>query len=129
MPGSSTSKERLIAPPARRAPRPLGRGDGDRRLRLKGYRLLARRFKTPHGEIDLIMRRGRVTAFIEVKQRSDLDSASPRFRRIRRGGSPRRRASGWPATGAPCGDCRFDIVGVSPYRWPRHIPNAFEARE
>ena len=44
-------------------------------LSLKGYRLLARRFKTPHGEIDLIMRRGRATVFIEVKQRADLDSA------------------------------------------------------
>lgn len=99
-------------------------------LSLKGYRLLARRFKTPHGEIDLIMRRGRVTAFIEVKQRNDLDSAlasvSPsQARRIVAASrfwlSRDRRANE--------GDCRFDIVGVSPYRWPRHIPNAFEARE
>ena len=39
-------------------------------LRLKGYRLLAQRFKTPQGEVDLIMRRRDVTAFIEVKARS-----------------------------------------------------------
>ena len=39
-------------------------------LRLKGYRLLARRFKCPLGEIDLIMRRGQTTAFIEVKARA-----------------------------------------------------------
>jgi putative endonuclease len=99
-------------------------------LSLKGYRLLARRFKTPHGEIDLIMRRGRATIFIEVKQRADLDAAllavSPaQMRRI----SAASRF--WLARDrrAAEGDCRFDIVGVSPYRWPRHIPNAFEARE
>ncbi|TMJ39717.1 MAG: YraN family protein, partial [Alphaproteobacteria bacterium] len=44
-------------------------------LRLKGYRLLARRFKSGPGEVDLIMRRGEVTAFIEVKVRSDADRA------------------------------------------------------
>ncbi len=44
-------------------------------LRAKGYRLLARRYKTPVGEIDLIMRRGNLTAFIEVKRRSDADQA------------------------------------------------------
>jgi len=99
-------------------------------LSVKGYRLLARRFKTPHGEIDLIMRRGRATIFIEVKQRADLDTAvlsvSPaQMRRI----SAASRF--WLARDprALQGDCRFDIVGVSPYRWPRHIPNAFEARE
>ncbi len=45
-------------------------------LRLKGYRLLAQRFKSPQGEVDLIMRRRDVTAFIEVKAR-----AQPRSRR------------------------------------------------
>ena len=44
-------------------------------LRLKGYRLLARRFKSHHGEIDLIMRKGQTTAFIEVKARSTTDAA------------------------------------------------------
>lgn len=99
-------------------------------LSLKGYRLLARRFKTPHGEIDLIMRRGRVTAFIEVKHRGDLDSAmgSVSPHQARRIAAASRF---WLAHDprAMAGDCRFDIVGVSPYRWPRHIPNAFEARE
>ena len=44
-------------------------------LRLKGWRLLARRYKTHVGEVDLIMRRGEVTAFIEVKARKNLDRA------------------------------------------------------
>jgi putative endonuclease len=99
-------------------------------LRLKGYRLLARRFKTPHGEIDLIMRRGRTTIFVEVKERGNLDATllavSPgQMKRI--SAASRFWLSRDPR--ALQGDCRFDIVGVSPYRWPRHIPNAFEARE
>ena len=44
-------------------------------LRLRGYRILARRFRVPSGEIDLIARRGRVLAAIEVKARADLASA------------------------------------------------------
>ncbi|MGH6820383.1 MAG: YraN family protein, partial [Methylocella sp.] len=44
-------------------------------LRFKGYRLLARRYKSPMGEIDLIMRRGQVTAFIEVKRRFSADAS------------------------------------------------------
>ncbi|WP_395661213.1 YraN family protein [Aestuariivirga sp.] len=96
-------------------------------LRLKGWRLLARRYKTPVGEIDLIMRRGGVTAFIEVKARKSLDGAvesvSPRqARRISaaaRGFLAQDRTAALQA-------CRFDIVAVSPYHWPRHIENAFE---
>ena len=44
-------------------------------LRLKGWRLLAHRYKSPVGEVDLVMRRGDVTAFIEVKARQSLDGA------------------------------------------------------
>jgi putative endonuclease len=43
-------------------------------LLLKGYRLLARRVRTPGGEIDLIMRRGDALVFVEVKARATLDS-------------------------------------------------------
>ncbi|CAN5250412.1 YraN family protein [soil metagenome] len=99
-------------------------------LRLKGYRLLARRFKAGPGEIDLVMRRGGVTAFIEVKTRRDresaLESVTPRqARRIAAA------ARVWMARDpmAALGVCRFDIVTVSPYQWPVHIPNAFHADE
>jgi putative endonuclease len=95
-------------------------------LRLKGYRLLARRFKSGLGEIDLVMRRGRVTAFIEVKARSTHDlgveAVTPhQVRRIRMG------AGAWMARDPRAGKgiCRFDIVVVVPYQWPRHIENAF----
>jgi putative endonuclease len=95
-------------------------------LRLKGYRLLARRYKSPLGEIDLIMRRGKVTAFIEVKARRSHDDAvtavtSYQSRRIV-------AAAGiWmshdPAAASQA--CRFDIVAIAPYQWPLHIENAF----
>ena len=45
-------------------------------LRLKGYRILARRFRTPLGEIDLVARRGRTVAFLEVKARADFATAA-----------------------------------------------------
>src|SRR5579859_3351957 len=42
------------------------------RLLLTGYRILARRYRTRVGEIDLIARRGDVVAFVEVKRRDGL---------------------------------------------------------
>ena len=54
-------------------------------LQLKGYRVLARRVRTPAGEIDLVARRGGTLAMVEVKARArvadGLDAASPAARR------------------------------------------------
>jgi putative endonuclease len=99
-------------------------------LRLKGYRLLARRFRTPLGEVDLIMRRGRVTAFIEVKARRGHDAALEAVtpfaqRRIAMAADLWLRRD---SKSAGC-DIRFDIVAVAPYRWPLHFENAFSPRE
>ena len=99
-------------------------------LALKGYRLLKLRFKSGPGEVDLIMRRGEVTAFIEVKTRASGDLAVEAVtpRQARRIAAAARI---WMARDqrAAKGVCRFDIVTVSPYQWPRHIPNAFNADE
>jgi putative endonuclease len=118
------------APPRRRrrkAERRGKRGEGWAAwlLRLKGYRILARRARTPLGEIDIIARRGRVTAFIEVKTRDTLDAAMAavtpwQARRIR-------DACRWWIAGRPVGDCRFDFILVTPYQMPVHIENAFGA--
>lgn len=91
-------------------------------LRAKGYRVLARRFKTPLGEIDLIACRGNRLAFIEVKRRRSMAAAeaaiSPRQReRIRRS------AELWLARSPAHRNCdiSFDVIFLLPYHWPRHI--------
>jgi putative endonuclease len=92
----------------------------------KGYRLLARRFKSHHGEIDLIMRRGKTTAFIEVKARPTHDDAVIAVTTYQ---SKRISAAAGLWMGkdqfAAQNFCRFDIVAVNAYLWPKHIENAF----
>lgn len=93
-------------------------------LMLKGYRVLARRHKTPVGEVDLIVvRRGRV-AFVEVKRRQTMSEAeasiTPRQRR-----RVRRAAELWLARnrrylGFEIG---FDALFLLPRSWPVHIEN------
>src|ERR1700724_792932 len=55
-------------------------------LMAKGYRILAKRFRTPYGEIDLVARRRNLVAFIEVKARASLDDAAY-------AGTPRQQAA------------------------------------
>ena len=101
-------------------------------LRLKGYRVLARRFAigagTGAGEVDLIARRGRTLAFVEVKTRSDLDSAAlavlpEQRRRIVRAAEAFLAAR----PGLSGLEVRFDAVLVAPGRLPRHLPGAWRA--
>ncbi len=97
-------------------------------LRLKGYRILARRYRTPVGEIDLIARRGRLIVFVEVKQRANLaeavDAVTPATRR-----RIARAASLWLAVhpAAATLDLRFDVIICVSHRLPRHIRHAFDA--
>lgn len=95
-------------------------------LRLKGYRLIARRARTPVGEIDLIMRRGRRLAFIEVKTRARSEDAVSALtpRQLQR---LRRAAEAWLARHRVDGvaDLGVDLVAIAPRRWPRHIEDIF----
>jgi putative endonuclease len=93
-------------------------------LWLKGYRTLARRHKTPKGEIDLIMRRGSQLVFIEVKFRQDLEAGllalTPRqLSRIEQAGLY--YTSHMPVLASL--DQRIDLVVVRPWSWPTHILN------
>ena len=96
-------------------------------LRLKFYRIVAERYKTPMGEIDIVAARGRSLIAIEVKARATRDAAvasishnqqqrivaamqdfvmrHPHYRRF---------------------DLRFDVMAVMPRRWPLHIKNAWQ---
>src|SRR5262245_65734535 len=99
-------------------------------LLAKGYRIVARRWQSPVGEIDLVARRGRLLVFVEVKARGALDDAAEAVtpRQRRRIGAA---AKAWLARHAEDlqRDIRFDAVLVAPWRWPRHIPAAFELVE
>jgi putative endonuclease len=98
-------------------------------LRLKGYRILASRWRTPVGEIDILARRGRNLVIVEVKYRRDIESAlacvsysqKQRLERAMRyviAARPHYMNFTW----------RYDLLAVAPWRWPRHIISAWEGR-
>ncbi len=97
-------------------------------LLAKGYRILARRWRAPGAEIDIVARRGGTVVFVEVKARSSMDLAeialtAAQRRRIIRAAEvflarhPRHAG----------GDMRYDMILVSNGGWPRHIQGAFDA--
>jgi putative endonuclease len=95
-------------------------------LAAKGYRIVARRFQTPAGEIDLIAVRGRRLAFVEVKRRKTMEAAelsiTPRQRRrIRQAADIWLKRHPRFATLEPA----IDLVFIVPGYWPRHIRDAF----
>ncbi len=94
----------------------------------KGYRIAARRWKSPLGEVDIVARRRRTLVFVEVKARERLDDAAfavteRQRRRIIAG------AQAWLASHPDDVQCfiRFDAVLVAPRSLPRHIVAAFDA--
>jgi putative endonuclease len=95
-------------------------------LRLKGWRILARRARVPGGEVDIIARRGRTLAFVEVKARSSEEAAafaldSWRLRRV--AVAAERLAPRYMRAGD---DIRLDALFVVPGRWPRHLVNVWQ---
>lgn len=95
-------------------------------LRLKFYRILARRFRTPVGEIDLIAQRWGTVAFVEVKTRARGTSEAHTLEAVNTDRIGR-AAEYWlmkhPAYAGH--SLRFDLVLVSPGRWPTHRIDAF----
>ncbi|CCD98008.1 YraN family protein [Bradyrhizobium sp. STM 3809] len=94
----------------------------------KGYRILAKRFRTPHGEIDLIARKRGLVAFVEVKARASLDDAAYAV-------TPRQQqriidaAQAWLMAHPDHAELelRFDAILVAPRSLPRHLMAAFDA--
>ena len=94
-------------------------------LRMKGWRILARRVKTPRGEVDLVARRGRTVAFIEVKWRArkeELDHAIDEYRLRRVAAAAQAIASRFVRPGDLQ---RVDVLLLAPGSFPRHIVNAW----
>ena len=97
-------------------------------LMAKGYRILAKRFRTPYGEIDLVARKRNLVAFIEVKARANLDDAAYAV-------TPRQQqriieaAQAWLMAHPEHAnfELRFDAMLIAPRRLPRHLLAAFDA--
>jgi len=97
-------------------------------LRLKGYHILARGYRKPFGEIDIIARRGFLLIAVEVKSRQSMTDAAQSIsrkqqRRIRR--AMEAFVMEKPKYGGH--DIRFDVILVTKFlRLPRHIENAWD---
>ncbi len=97
-------------------------------LMAKGYRILAKRFRTPHGEIDIVAKRRNLVAFVEVKARATLDDAAFAV-------TPRQQlriidaAQAWLVAHPEHAEfeLRFDAMLIAPRRLPRHVLAAFDA--
>ena len=95
-------------------------------LRLKGYRILATRLRTPLGEIDIVARRGDTLAVIEVKARRDWQSASEAVGARQLGRLSRAAHVFLGANPQYAGlTLRFDVMLVTPYALPRHLMDAW----
>jgi putative endonuclease len=94
----------------------------------KGFRILARRWKSPLGEIDIVARRRQLLVFVEVKARARLDDAAWSVT-MRQRARIVAAAEAWLAAypDDSVRDIRFDAMLVAPGRPPRHIPAAFDA--
>jgi len=124
--------------PAKAAPRPervaafrLGVSAESRAaffLIAKAYRIVARRWKSPFGEIDIVARRRRALVFVEVKARDTIDEG---LEAVSERGKRRivDAAQFWLAQhpGDVNAEIRFDVILVAPGKIPRHIANAFDA--
>lgn len=96
-------------------------------LFLKGYAILQLRYKTPMGEIDIIARRGRLIAFVEVKARPSVDDAVNAITHTARQRICAAAEAFLSAKKLQDFGQRYDIIAVRPYRWPVHIRDAWRA--
>lgn len=93
-------------------------------LRLKGYKVLCHRYKTPFGEIDIIAQKKGVLCFIEVKYRDSFEAAlyavsnHQKERLIK-------TARIFCQKNMKTMPCQFDVILTSPWSWPYHLKNVW----
>lgn len=95
-------------------------------LRLHGWRILARRARVPGGEVDIVARRGRTLAFVEVKARASEDAAAfslDAYRMRRVAVAAERLAPRFMREGD---ELRIDALFIVPRRWPRHLTDVWQ---
>jgi putative endonuclease len=95
-------------------------------LRLRGWRILARRARVPGGEVDIIARRRRMLAFVEVKARASEAAAAfalDQWRLRRVAVAAERLAPRYMREGD---DVRIDAIFIVPGRWPKHLANVWQ---
>lgn len=95
-------------------------------LRLKGWRILARRVRVAGGEVDIVARRGRMLAFVEVKARPTREAADwslDQYRLRRVAAAAERLAPRFMRDGDAV---RIDALYVVPGRLPRHLANVWQ---
>ena len=95
-------------------------------LRLKGWTILRRRARVHGGEVDIVARRGRILAFIEVKARADESGAGlalDQYRLRRVAAAAEQLAPRFLRAGD---DIRIDAIFMVPGRWPRHLANVWQ---
>ena len=95
-------------------------------LRLHGWRILARRAKVRGGEVDIVARRGRTLAFVEVKARATEDAAAlslDAYRLRRVVVAAELLAQRYMRDGD---ELRIDAIYIVPRRWPRHLADIWQ---
>ena len=111
----------------------IGERVAERWLRQRGWRVLQRRFRNGHRDIDLVAEKDGLVAFVEVKARRDLEFGDPveavhwrKQRELARSGAV------WiDRHGRPNESYRFDVIGVLMEGKSvriKHIENAFSPR-
>ncbi len=127
--------KRLFTPSAKRCLGVAGEKEAERFLKKKGYRIIARNYRTRHGEIDLIALDGDTLVFVEVKTRGSDNFGLPQEAVDRRKRAHITKVSKYFLAenhGFKDHNVRFDVVGLTVEGGilrVEHISNAFEVEE